>query len=69
MVPGPMSSSPMFSSGSNGYTSGPSTTEIQNSESSVHETKAYLSKHKHKHRTTKNHKTGKKSLNIKVDKK
>ena len=71
MIPGPMSSSPMFSSVPNVYTSGPSTTEIQNSESNVHKTKAHLSKHKHKHKhhTTKHHKTGKKALSVKVDKK
>jgi uncharacterized repeat protein (TIGR01451 family) len=74
MIPGPMSSSPMFSSEPNGYgsepnvyTSGPSTTEIQNSESNVHKTKAHLSKHKHKHKhhTTKHHKTGKKHVALK----
>ena len=53
----------------NMYTSGPSTTEIQNSESNVHKAKAHLSKHKHKNHTTKHHKTGKKTLRIKVDKK
>jgi len=72
-----MSSSPMYGSvpdgygsESNVYTSGPSTTEIQNSESNVHKTKAHLSKHKHKHKhhTTQHHKTGKKALSVKVDK-
>jgi YVTN family beta-propeller protein len=61
-----------YGSEPNMYTSGPFTTEIQNSESNVHKTKAHLSKHKHKHEhkhhTTKHHKTGKKALSVKVDK-
>ena len=75
-----MSNSPMYGNVPNGYgrahdmyTSGPSTTEIQNSESNVHKTKAHLSKHKHKHEhkhhTTKHHKNREKTRSIKVDKK
>jgi YVTN family beta-propeller protein len=65
----PMYSSPMYSSPM--YRSGPSTTEIQNLESNINKAKTHLTKHKHKHknRSKNNHKTGKKSLNIKVDKK
>ncbi len=66
MIPGPMSSSPMYGNLPDGYgnipnvyTSGLSTAEIQNSESNTHKAKANLSKHKH--HTTKHHKTGKKS--------
>jgi hypothetical protein len=66
VVPLPvMSSSPMY--GNEPY--GP--TEIQNSESNVHKTKAHLSKHKHKHKhhSTKHHKNREKTRSIKVDKK
>ena len=58
-----MMNSPMYGSEPNMYKTGPSTAEIQNSESKVHKTKAHLNKHKqkhkHKHHTTKHQKTGK----------
>jgi hypothetical protein len=74
MIPGPMSSNPMYNNVPNEYGGEPyGLTEALNSESNVHKTKANLSKHKHKnkhkHHTTKHHKTGKKTLSVKVDKK
>jgi hypothetical protein len=46
------------------------TTETPNSNYHDHKAKAHLSKHKHKHNNhSKHHKTGKKPLRIKVDKK
>ena len=76
MIPGPMYGSPMYGNIPNGYgnipnvyTSGHSTTEIQNSESNGHKTKSHLSEHKHKpehkHHTTKHHKNGKKHVALK----
>ena len=53
-----MYSSPMYGSEPNGYGGELySTTETQNSESYGHKAKTHLSKHKH--HTTKHHKTGK----------
>jgi hypothetical protein len=68
MAPVPMMySSPMYGSEPRGYGTEPygyssepyGTTETQNSDSNVHKAKAHLSKHTHKHYTTKHHKTGK----------
>ena len=71
VVPIPMMySSPMYSSVPGGYDSEPygysnepSTTEIPNSESNGHKARAHLNKHKH--HTTKHHKTGKNHLALK----
>ena len=66
-----MYSNPMFGSESYGYGSEPyGTTETPNSESNGHKANTHWSKHKHKHKhhATKYHKTGKKTLSIKVDK-
>jgi hypothetical protein len=68
-----MYGSPMYGSEPYGYGGEPyGPTETLNSESNIH-AKAHLSKHKHKNHSkqhkTKHHKTGKKSLSIKVDKK
>ncbi len=50
------------------YSSEPSNTiKTPNSNSNGHKAKSHLSEHKH--HTTKHHKTGKKALNIKVNKK
>ena len=50
-----------YNNGPSVYTSGPSIPETPNSESNGHKAKVHLSKHKHKHHTTKHHKTGKKN--------
>jgi hypothetical protein len=58
---------PMYGSVPGGYVSEPygysskpaGAIKTQNSESNGHKAKAHLSKHKHKHHTTKHHKTGK----------